>query len=388
MCSPFGIRDFPIINSVPVTPSLNAMIYEEIPLDIQWGPKATEPSFIYDGDKANLGYLEYFTSSTSTTTLRLNGNSFNLISVQISTPNHSTLLPQDKQKDCSGEIVMAFKATNNISESYLFLCVPILTRSTSSPSVYLEALRLGRLDGKPTSLLSVLPSDKHYISYSTCLQRRDKTGTFAKQARVFVFTEGLLYPAVNFAEIVKKSTNTNPRYLPSVALPDGLMDKSQAILFSITTEADYKSLLRYSQYYSQGQPDSSQYREDNLDSYKCVPLEPSRNIKDGKIIVDTDSGELLSQVVKEEETGKVTKGSRISPATIEKLIALGVAFVFVSFILLVLAYIVTNMITPNADAFFHVVKQNSSTILPVVFFSTLAGCVCFVLGVFLKSLIE
>jgi hypothetical protein len=46
------------------------------------------------------------------------------------------------------------------------------------------------------------------------------------------------------------------------------------------------------------------------------------------------------------------------------------------------------MVTPNADSFFKVVKQNQGSILPVVFFSTLAGLVCFMLGVFLKSLIE
>jgi hypothetical protein len=189
-------------------------------------------------------------------------------------------------------------------------------RATTSPSVYLEALRLGRLDGKPTSLLSVLPKDQHYISYSTCLQQTSASTTNAKQARVIVFTEGLEYPNASFTEIARKSTRgINPWYLPEVVLPDGLQDRSQAILFSITTEADYKSLLRYSQYYPSGQPDSTQYREDNLDSYKCVPLEPSQNVKDGKIIVDTESGELLSQVLKEDKPGKVKKGAGVTPAT-------------------------------------------------------------------------
>lgn len=388
MCSPFGIRDFPIINSVPVTTSLNAAIYDEIPLDIQWGPKATEPNFIYDGPQANLGFVEYFTSTTSTTTLRLNGNSFNLISVQICTPNHRTLLVQDKQRDCSGEIVMGFKAQNNISESYLFLCVPILMRSTTSPSVYLEALRTGRLDGKPTSLLSVLPKDPHFISYATCLQQVGKKSTDSKQARVFVFTEGLEYPNANFTEIAQKSTKNKPSYLPSVVLPDGLKDKSEAILFSITTETDYKSLLRYSQYFPSGTPDSSQYRTDTLDSYKCVPLEPSQNIKDGKIIVDTDSGELLSQVIKDKDTAK--PGGKATPVTgiMEKLIAIAVAVILLIFVFLIMAALIAKFLVPNSADFFKEVQQNYGTIAPVVFFSSLAGGVCFILGLFLKSLVE
>lgn len=386
MCSPFGIRDFPILNSVSVTTSLNGSIYEEIPLDIQWGPKATEPTFIYDGTYADMGFTEMFSSDPSTTTLRLNGNSFNLISVQFSAANHTTLLAQEKQKDCSGEIVMAFRAQNAISESYLFLCVPILARSTTSPSVYLEALRLGRLDGKPTSLLSVLPGDKHYISYSTCLQKQDKTGTFAKQARVFVFTEGLLYPGDKLREIIQKTSRTPAPYFHELVLPDGLRDKSQALLFSITTETDYKSLLRYSQYYSEGQPDSSQYRKDNLDSYKCVPLEPSKNIKDGKITVDTETGELLSNVLKEDDSGK-SRRAKITPAMIEKIIAISLAALILIFVLLVLAYVISNLVTPNADTFFGTVKQHTGTITAVTFFATLAGIVCFVLGVFFTTLV-
>lgn len=391
MCSTFGIRDFPIINSVPVTPSLNALIYEEIPLDIQWGPKATEPQFIRTGQYPNLGFLEYMDSGASTTSLRLNGNSFALMSVQLCAPQHQTLLPQDKQRDCSGELVIGFRATNKISEDYLFLCIPILTRPTTSPSVYLEALRLGRLDGKPTSLLSLLPpTDMHYISYSTCLQKRDPKTTSITQARVFVFTEGLNYPAANFLEVARKITASSVSdrvFLPTIQLPDGLVDKSQAMLFSITTETDYKSLLRYSQYYSQGTPDSSKYREDNLNSYKCVPLDPTQNVKDGKIVVDTETGELLSQVLKDKEDPGSGERTKITPAIVEQILAVCIAVLLVAFVFLVVAYIITSMTTGNADTFFGVIKSKAGAVAPVVFFSVLAGVVCFMLGIFLRNLL-
>jgi hypothetical protein len=391
MCSPFGIRDFPILNSVPVTPSLNALIYEEVPLDIQWGPKANEPTFIHDGPYANLGYLEYMGAGASTTSLRFNGNSFSLISVQLCSPQHATLLPRDKQRDCSGELVMGFKAQSTISESYLFLCVPILTRPTTTPSIYLEALRQGRLDGKPTSLLSILPpSDQHFISYSTCLQRRESAATSTNQTRVFVFTEGLAYPAANFLEIARKitmSSVTNPIYLPAIQLPDGLVDKSQAMLFSLTTETDYKSLLRYSQYYPQGTPDSSQYRTDTLNSYKCVPLDPSQNVKDGKIIVDTENGELLSQVLEDKDDSGKAKRTKITPAIVEKIMAVCIAVLLVAFVFLIVAYIITSMTTPNADSFFGIIKQNAGSVAPVVFFSSLVGVICFMIGIFLSNLV-
>jgi hypothetical protein len=390
MCSTFGIRDIPIVNSVNVTPSLNASIFEEIPLDIQWGPKATEPRFIYDGPYANLGYIEYLDSGASTTTLRLNGNSFGLISVQLCSPQHTTLLSREKQSDCSGEIILGFRATNTISESYLFVCVPLLTRPTQTISPYLEALRLGQLDGQPTSLLTVLPTDKHYVSYSTCLQRRERTSTTTQQVRILVFTDGLFYPSANFQEIVNKIQSPRPSgriFLPAIQLPDGLVDKSQAMLFSITTETDYKSLLRYSLYDPKGVPDSSRFREDTLNSYKCVPLEPSQNVKDGKLIVDTENGELLSQVLKDKDEGGKPKRSKISPAMIEKIVAIFLAILALIVVFLVVFYIIANFTTPNADTFFGVIKQNTDTIGPVVVFSMLSGIICFILGFFLYTLL-
>lgn len=151
-------------------------------------------------------------------------------------------------------------------------------------------------------------------------------------------------------------------------------------------EAEYKSLLRYSQYYPKAPPDSK-YREDNLNAYKCVPLEPSKNVKDGKIVVDTESGELLSQVLKDkEEVGEPSK-SKITPAIVEKILAVCIAVVLIAFIFLILAYIIASMTTPNADSFFGVIKHHTGTIGPIVFFSTLSGVVCFVLGVFLYTMV-
>lgn len=372
-----------------MTPSLNAAIYEEFPIDIQWGPQATAPSFITEGPTAGFGLIA-LPNAASTTSLRLNGNTFNLISLQVCAPQHKTLLPTEKQRDCSGEFILGFKSPATLSEAYIFLCIPILMGSTTTPSVYLEALRKEQLDGKPTSLFTVLPpTNSHFISYSTCLQRREQSGTSVQQARVLVFTGGLVYPEASFLELARKMTKpptVGRVFLPTIQLPDGLVDKSEAMLFSLTTETDYKAMLRYGQYYPKGQPDSSGTRKDSLDAYKCVPLEPSQNIKDGHIVVDTETGELLSQVVKEEEVGEVKK-ARLSPAMIEKIIAIAIAFSLIVFVFLVLAYILANVTTPNADNFFGIIQSNAKTVAPIVLFSTLMAIVGFVLGVLLPMML-
>ena len=371
-----------------MTASLQAAIYEEFPVDIQWGPQATAPTFVTDGLKAGLGLLT-LPSGPSTTSLRMNGTSYTLLSLQLCAPQHKSLLSQAKQRDCSGEFVMAFKTSSDSTERYVFLCIPIVMGATTSPSVYLDSLRKGQLDGKPTSLATVLPQDSHFIRYSTCLQRTETRGTSIQQARVFVFSEGLVYPAAAFLELARKMTNppTAGRVLlPTIQMPDDLQDKTEATLFSITTETDYKSMLRYSQYYPKGQPESSQFRTDSLDAYKCVPLEPSQTIKDGHIVVDTETGELLSQVVQEQEEGTPGK-SRLTPALVEKLIAIAIAFVLIVFVFLVLAYVLANATTPNADSFFGIIQQRVSTLSPMLLFSLLVGVVGFVLGVLLPMML-
>jgi hypothetical protein len=210
------------------------------------------------------------------------------------------------------------------------------------------------------------------------------------QARVFVYTEALAFPSDYFTNLAKKITASQadgPIYLPAIQLPDGLMDKTQALLFSLTSEADYKSLLRYSQYYPSGSPDSSGTRTDSLNSYKCVPLEPSKNVKNGKIVVDTESGELLSQVINTPEPGKPSK-SNITPALVEKIMAICIAVVLVAFVLVILAYIVTSFTTPNADSFFGIIKQHTGVISATLFFSVISGVVFFVIGFFLSSMLE
>jgi hypothetical protein len=80
-------------------------------------------------------------------------------------------------------------------------------------------------------------------------------------------------------------------------------------------------------------------REDGLDSYKCVPLDPDKNIQDGKIKVDLETGEVLSDVVAERAAVRAAdsvKGS-MEPGRLEKYMgsAVGIilAVVFFSLIL-------------------------------------------------------
>ena len=113
----------------------------------------------------------------------------------------------------------------------------------------------------------------------------------------------------------------------------------------------------------------------------------AQNVKDGKIIVDTESGELLSQVLKDKEEPGKAKRSKISPALIEKIVAAFLAIIGIIVLFLIVFYLIAYFSTPNADSFFGVIKQNTDTIGPVVVFSMFSGIICFILGFFAYTLL-
>ena len=80
-------------------------------------------------------------------------------------------------------------------------------------------------------------------------------------------------------------------------------------------------------------------REDSLDSYQCVPLDPDKNIQDGKIKVDLETGEVLSDVVAERAAVRAAdsvKGS-MEPGRLEKYMgsAIGVVLAVILFSLII-----------------------------------------------------
>jgi len=368
-CPETGLKGFPIQVTFPVTVALNASIAEDLILDIQWAIKSVAPRFLNsqleEGDANNTG---------SQTSLRIQGTQYYLRSVQLCQALHTSFLDPSVANSCKAELVFVFSSNG----AYATLCVPLLAGSTSEPSKYLEALRQDRLPGKPIGLDTLLPTDLHYIHYSTCLTQIQSQKTVATNLRVLVFTAGLVYPEASITELKRMLGS-----YPVSSLPDTLQVGTPK---RIGSDTDYKGFFRYGLYTpSKSNSSDSRIRVDSTDAYKCVPLLPGQNVKDGQITVDTEKGELLSQVLKDNGDTQVETSTGPTPADVEKLIAIFFGVSLGIFLLIILAYAIslyTGTSTEPHPWLFLELKFKEAT--PTYFIALLVGIVGFVIGLLVQ----
>ncbi len=373
-CPATGIKDFPIQNNATITPTLNESIFEPSTLEVQWATRGTVPAF-----QQNYLTEGIYNSGEQTTTLRLRGNSYTLKIVKLADPQHKSLLPDTDKSLCLGEIVMVFESAAALTEKFVFLCIPILNKASTSLSPYLESIRLDRLPGRPISLSDLLPNSKKYISYATCLHQVISNKTNPVQAAVLVFTGGLSYPEAQFKDVLKK-TKIAAQLGP---LFDGLMPKTNAALFLIATEADYKNYLRYSELTTTSSNTTGGKRIDSTDSYKCVPLNPDETVKNNRLVIDTDKGVPLSQVLKDkkDEQGE----AKITPGMVERMIAVVLGTAAGIFILSIFAYIFSLVTSENADPAWPWLMERTRDLMPMIFVSMVVGIIGFLIGFFTNT---
>jgi hypothetical protein len=386
-CSPTGIRDFPIDNRVPVTDSLNKSIQEDFLLDIQWGKRSTAPQFTNANGLLNEGRLG---TDSQTTTLRLQGNSYNLLSVQLAQPQHASFLTAARSSATKAEFVLVFQTTAQIGEPYLFLCIPIVTLSTNSRPVYLEALRQDKLFGRPIGLDALLPSQPGFLSYSTCIQQRQRSVTSAVQVRVLVFVEGITYPEPLLQEIQARIPGQEDSALsfPTLILPDNLQGSSLTNRFVITSEIDYKALLRYG-IYSTAKPSQTGRRVDSTSSYQCVPLKPDRDIRNGQITIDTTTGRPLSNVLADKAADDADiqgPAAKVTPAQIEKAVSISLGIFILFCFALFIAYLIIlfTVKRPWADTAFSSIRSWFTTWGPLGIGALFMGIIGFLIGMFVR----
>ena len=381
-CPATGIRDFPIQNSVNVTQTLNDSIYEPSSLEIQWAKQGTVPLF----QNSNFFPEGIYSSGTQTTTLRFRATKYTLKTAQLVEPQHKGLvLLADKEK-VNGEIVLVFESSTALTEKYIFLCIPLLNKTSTSYSPYLEGIRLDKLSGRPVGLDEVLPSSKQYVSYSTCLRLVQASSSTPVQAAVIVFWKGLPYPSSLLTQVCRKMKPVRKDPPPLKSLVQGLIPKSETTLFLVPSEQVYKTYLRSSELTSsssRSRTESQGKRTDSTDSYKCVPLKPDENVKNNRIIIDTDKGIPLSQVLQEKEDEQGV--GKITPGMVERMIAVVLGTAIGIFVLSVFAYLFSQVTSETSGTSFPWFMGKVKNTLPMVFVSIVVGIIGFLIGFFTST---
>lgn len=379
-CPANGLKDFPVQTTVAVTNTLNESITEQPSVEIQWAKRGTVPTF-----QQNFLNEGMYGSGEQSTSLRMNGNTYTLQFVKLAEPQHPGFLSAEDKALAIGEIVMGFSSPVALTEKYVFLSIPILNKSTTSFSPYFESIRADHLPGKPIGLDDLLPFSKEYTSYTSCLRQVNAGKSIAVQALVLVFRKGLLYPLPRFQEVVRKikvlTPGANPPPLGS--LPEGLIAKTETRLVLLSTEVDYRTYLRSSQLLDSSTRVQGSTRTDSTDAYKCVPLKPDENVKNNRIIIDTDKGIPLSQVLQEKEAEQ--GGGKITPGMVERMIAIVLGTAAGIFILSMIAYLFTRVTTEDSTRGFPWLLDQTKNLLPMVFVSIVVGIIGFLIGFFTST---
>jgi len=335
LCPSTGIRDFPIQNNVKVNDQLILAVQESYLVQAQWAQRSDAPKIV---DQQNLFFDEgaQHSAATNQTTLRLQGNSYTLQSVQICKPQHTGFVRDADKPLVQAEIILSFSGSS--AEKYVFFCIPIINKSTTNPNVYLTAGGNGRLPGGPISVGSIMPEKQGFLCYSTCLNQVKSGQTLATNARVFVFYDGIFF---NIGAI---SNN--------LLLPDNISASTMAVPFTLNNEVDFKNFLRSSDLKTGKGDGALNQRVDATSAYKCTPLNPDLQVKDGKITIDTQKGEVLSKVLETrsaELQGTIVKPG-LTPGDIQKVIAIAFGIGFGLLILSLLAYFV-SIYSTGGDGF-------------------------------------
>ena len=391
-CSNLGVRDFPIQRTARLSPTIIDAVKEAFLIDVQWAQKSTAPEFVLDSN--DKGFLQEgsFSSQASTTTLRFQGNSYTLKTMQITKSLHGSFFTDDLQKNIPAELVIVFATQSNIAERYVIFSIPIFSGPSSNQNVYLNALFQGKLSGKPISLGSVLPEDQKFLAYSTCLSQLQNNQSASVQARVLLFYGTIAFSQIN--ELKKRMfryRNRNNVFVdgstsqafPDVRLPDLVSAKTMPVPFTIDNETVFTRFIRSGSLKDSQGTGGDFVREDTTSSYKCIPLNPDLHVnKDQKIVVDTRKGELLSDVLNKRsadlnaDLGK--KG--LNADQIETILAVAFGIALGLLVLSIVAYFITR-VTASEGSFakgpWVVLPEWIKNGAPILVVSTMVGLIGF-----------
>jgi hypothetical protein len=338
-CPPGANTSFPIrMDNQDINRSDYDTIEDTVSMDIKWSTRTTKPAITTDGKTDDVG-----TGTSNVTTLRYNSSNYNLTAVQICKATHNKWLETIKQRDNNkADVVMTFENVNPTRDTrYIILIAPLCMTeddTISNPSNYIKGLyeqddsnALSGFfggSGAEYSLRSVFPPENttRFVYYSTCLTGNAET-TSTQTSLVFVNTTGInLSRAMRdgllekLGRDIKRETDTdgNKRMVTYVRAYDDLPAFEPPFTTRLTGSTSIKNLedlkrrcnttkqlLNYASYKA-----NLTARQDSTDAYKCVPLDPEVDIRDGKLTVDTSTGQLLTEINAQRDAlkGEVTGG--------------------------------------------------------------------------------
>jgi len=369
-CSPNGNQSFPIELDFTPTQELYDSIKTGFSIDFDWTSRKDPP--IFSNQKETL-------LDEKTSTARFQGMEYSLVSAQITNATHrSWILSSEASQANKLDILCVFKSKLFDTEyPYIFVVIPIISMDSAVPeSNYL--LGLGGLcsDKRIYSLEDTLPSgDKRvFASYSTCLEPN------GENALVMVFINGR-YASLKTTNAITEISGRGPTTpFPSIKLPTSITLTTP----SRFSQTRFEKTVRVSSLLSR-QVRGTQFRTDDTYAYKCVVMDPDRDVKDGKLVIDTQTGnpvplnEVLLARDKVREFEIPVSG--LKPGQLELAVAIFLGILLGLSFILAIVYLFLRWRNPGASSIFpEWFTQMSSVTITACLFAFIG----FLIGAFIS----
>jgi hypothetical protein len=201
------------------------------------------------------------------------------------------------------------------------------------------------ISNRPVQLDKLIPSgqDTNIVRYSTCVETNINNVNIV----VAYWENGIKLDADSMKKMPSLAdfgvpTLSNFKFLSSYIISErGKTNRVYTESSSVqqcypgtltATNDDFKNGFRYIKGFVQ-QADS---RSQDPSAYKCINIDPSRDIKNGKILIDPSSGKRLSQTVEDAEAENKANVPSISPKDILENIAITIGTILGIVLLLAL----------------------------------------------------
>lgn len=387
-CSSFALQSFPVKTLVPATFDLYFSVLEPLSFDFQWNTRTTPPVFL----SSQNGLL----SEDKTSSVRYNGITYTLESVQLTDPTHKQwIVPNNSQQGNYEDIILTFSQNSleSVKGEYLVFIIPIIRNfSNVKESSYLTSI--GTDSSQTISLKSLIPSDPSslFAYYSTCVP--GAAGQPAQNVLNVVAVNGLQMIDVSMARIKKLFTTISLKttyggYVPPLAI------KYSNTSTTISSNAQFTQYINTTQNIlvppTAGVGPIQGPIQDTTDAYKCVPFDPDNQIIDGKITINPNNGSVLTKV--QEDRNTLIAGAKPSsgppPEVYAKYASTAIAFLFSIIFVLILIYVfVGRAVGPQTLGHGAGYFQKHSRIITntptYLIIGVLCGFIGFIVGIILK----
>jgi len=313
-CPDTAITSFPLQMAIPVSDTMYDGVSEPVTIDFQWSSRSTPPMFV--SPKQNAITDEVQAGNSNLTTLRYKNTTYTIASVQIIQASHNAwILPTTAQATNTEDIAITFSTSDSsVSYAYLTFIIPILRGSTATPS-YLQGLSNPNANG-PFSVESCFPTNTRtrFAYYATCLAGYSSLAN-TQTSYVFVNTDGLQVSSALMTTILGLTGRTgsfaqfSPPYINRLTNTRKPIRNIGEFSSNVTTT---NQLLNYTDFVRKYPILAEGVRQDDTDAYQCVAIDPDAAVVDGKISVDINSGEVLTEVLTKRDA--LMKANSVKPS--------------------------------------------------------------------------